>query len=227
MKNHCRSLEPPGKFILALALAFTLYPTQARADIVSVCANTAVTEGSTALDGYSGEVTCTVTNNGIGTGADLVAIEDVFAFAYPVAGDRSDDITAVDVIGPDPVIGNPVTFEVLFDTDAADTDDPHPDFGINDVSLILYAEDTVTGDFVPGTYTSAAVGVYDTGVPPEVPKTVRPPISITSPDDYFDTVDCVADRDIVNSDIPEPTPFLLLGTGLFGLIGIARKRSAI
>jgi hypothetical protein len=220
MKDHCRSLEPIGKFILALALACTLYSTQARADITNICANTSVQEGS------PGDVTCTVTNDGVGTGSDPVEFLDEFAYAEWLSGDESDDIIAVGLFGPNPDFGNPVTFTIAIGTDAADGTDPHPDLGLNEVTLILLAVDECTGDFVPTFNSPAAVSVYDEGASADVPTDTYPVIPIFSPPDYYNTVYDAEDRGLVNSDIPEPAPLFLLGSGVLGLIRVGRRSCA-
>jgi hypothetical protein len=117
-------------------------------------------------------------------------------------------------------------FQVYFTTTPADPDDPHPDFGLNDVSFILFAEDFYTGQFVPGLYGSAAVAVYDVGLTPEVPTTLYAQVPILTPEDYDDTVDwadSAGDRGVVTST-PEPAPIFLLGTGLAGLSVLIRAR---
>jgi hypothetical protein len=227
--NSLKSLPVPshvftrGSPLFALIFAFVLIfaTTRARADIISTCDNAAVTEGD------DGVVNCTMIN----LGPDTVIINGVFAFAFPVAGDFSDTIASVDVLGPIPPCGTGdledcpavILFQVFFTTTPAH-DDPHPDVGINDVSLILDVEDADTGDFVPGLYGSAAVSVFDKGLTPVVPTDEFPSIPILTKDDYDDSVTSAQDRGLVNS-IPEPAPFLLLGTGFLGVIGFIRRRS--
>lgn len=204
------------KAVPALAFGFVLAGSvvQAHAVILSSCANTSVTEGQ------GGVVDCTVTNFGI----DPVNILGEFAFSYSVGGDPSDKILSVRVIGPNPPMGNPLVYQVKFTT-PNDGPEPNPDFGLNDVSLILRAEDAITHQFVPGLYLSAAVAVYDIGLAPVDPVTVGTPIFIFTEDDYSDTVDDAEGRGYVVST-PEPATLLMVGTGLAGLAGVLRRRRA-
>jgi hypothetical protein len=170
-------------------------------------------------EGQDGIVDCTVVN----LGANPVNIVGVFAFSYPVAGDTSDKITSLTVFGPFPNPGNPVVFHIFFTT-PSDGPEPNPDFGINDVSFLLNAVDAVTGNFVRGTYLSAAVSVYDVGLPPVDPVTGGSAIFIDTEDDFFDTVEDAESRGYVNNVIPEPASFFLLGSGLLGFAVLAHKR---
>jgi len=142
-----------------------LCPTHSRADIISVCDNAAVTEGQ------PGIVNCTMTN----FGDDPVIITGIFSFAYYLAGDASDAITSLTVLGPNPPCDDlfncpsTVGFQVFFTTTPAHPD-ANPDFGLSDVSLILSAKDAFTGEFVRGLYGSAAVAIYDTGLTPHGPQ---------------------------------------------------------
>jgi hypothetical protein len=193
-------------FFLALGFGLGGYPTQARANIISMCSNSAVTEGQPGL------VSCTVSN----FGPNPVVVTGIFAFAYSIGGDGSDKITSVSVLGPIPAMGNPVVFKILLTTDD-DAPESSPDFGLNDVSMILRVADLSTGAFVPGTYGSAAVAVYDVGLAKMTPVTTVPPITINSPEDIDATIQSALNRGAV-TNIPEPVSVLLLGSGLLGLI---------
>jgi hypothetical protein len=58
-----------------------------------------------------------------------------------------------------------------------------------------------------------------------VPKTVPPPVPISSKDDYDTTQEEAESRGYVTT-IPEPQTFLLLGTGLLGLVRLTHNRRA-
>lgn len=210
---HNPTRLPRRRVLLGALLAFGAL--HARADIISSCANTSVTEGQ------DGIVDCTVVN----LGANPVNINGVFAFSFPVAGDASDKITSLTVFGPFPNPGNPVVFHIFFKT-PNDGAEPNPDFGINDVSFILDAVDAVTGHFVRGTYLSAAVSVYDIGLPPVDPVTGGTATFIDTEDEFFDTAYDAESRGYVNSDVPEPASILLLGSGILGIAALVRKRVA-
>jgi hypothetical protein len=215
--NHPSARTVPLACIL-LALTLILCPTHSRADIISICDNTAV------IEGQPGIVSCTMTN----LGDNPVVINGIFAFAYSIGGDTSDAINFLTVLGPNPHCDDPfdcpssLGFQVFFTTTPAHPD-PNPDFGLYDVSLILRVNDFVTGEFVRGLYGSAAVGIYDTGLDPVVPTTVPPPVPIFSEDDYDNTQQEAESRGYV-TNVPEPATFLLIGTGLLGVAKFVRNR---
>jgi len=205
-------------FVIACALGSGLAP-RAVADLLGVtstCQNTAVTEGQIGI------VTCTATLN---WPHDAV-VNGEFAFAYPIGGDASDGIDSVAVFGPNPASGNPVDFQVLFTT-PNDGPEPNPDFGVYDVSLILDVEDATDPTiFVPGTFASAAVAVYDVGLQPVVPIDVTPPpptIPINSRGDYWSQVYDAQSRGYVTS-IPEPGALTQFGLGLTVLAGLGLRQ---
>jgi hypothetical protein len=197
--------------VVGLALAGSL--VQARADITSSCGNTSVTEGQ------PGAVFCVVTND---DPAQAVFIRGEFAFSYSVGGDASDKLLSVRVFGPFPTGPDQALYVIDFTT-PNDGPESDKDFGLNDVSLLLDAEDANTGDFIFGEYNSAAVSVYDIGLPPMDPVTVIPPIFLDTEDDYFDNIE--EDRGYVNNT-PEPAPLLMVGSGLAALTGMVRRRRA-
>src|SRR4029077_883438 len=118
--NQQNRRRPVGGVAIPFAVALCVMALpSARAGIISQCDNTAVTEGN------PGIVTCTATN----FGPNPVTITGVFAFAFYLAGDSSDAITSLVVLGPNPNPGNPVQFQIFFTT-PPDGPEPNPDFGL-------------------------------------------------------------------------------------------------